>query len=203
MAVISKRVFRPLPGKEAIAHARINRMSEVLIRVGGHVRVCIVAWGDNARELHLYGHFPNLEAGAKAFAAMVEDHDGVRLRSEPETDPAADWEGPEVWGVVFGEVRPDFPVMLQREYRIDRRNLKAALLMLPEVQAIQPDRPIIGVAPVVSGDMGRLMICYYAKSLVDLGERMDRFGKSNAFQAMTLRATEFGFLTKARAMVNL
>jgi len=93
--------------------------------------------------------------------------------------------------------------MLQREYNIDRRNLKRALVLLPEIQALDSAMPIIGVIPVVSGDMGRLMVGYYAKSLVDLGEAIDRVGMSDAFQAIVVRAAELGTLTKARAVVNL
>lgn len=203
MTVVSKRVFRPIPGKTALAHSRIKRLSEVLTRVGGRVRVCTVAWGDGARDVHLYGSFQNMEAGAKAFAAMIEDPEGVKLRTESENDPASEWEGPEVWRTVFGEPQPNYPVMLQREYQIDRRNLKSAVAMLPEVQALAPDRPVIGLVPVVSDDMGRLLVGYYASSLVDLGERIDRVGMSDAFQAIVARAAEFGTLTKARAIVNV
>jgi hypothetical protein len=145
MSVISKRVFRPIPGKTALAHSRIKRLSDVLTRGGGRVRICTVAWGDGARDVHLYGSFQNMEAGAKAFSALIADPEGLKLREESENDPSSHWEGPEVWRTVFGDVRPDFPVMLQREYQMDRRSLKQALAMLPEVQALRPDRPVIGV----------------------------------------------------------
>ena len=125
------------------------------------------------------------------------------MRAESEDDPSSEWEGPEVWRTVYGKPRPDYPVMLQREYNIDRRNLKRALVLLPEIQALDSAMPIIGVIPVVSGDMGRLMVGYYAKSLVDLGEAIDRVGMSDAFQAIVVRAAELGTLTKARAVVNL
>ena len=203
MTVISKRVFRPMPGKAAVAHSRIKRLGEVLTRNGGRIRICIVAWGDGAREVHLYGAFQNMEAGAKAFTALLEDPDGVKLRAESENDPASQWEGPEIWRTVFGEPRPDFPVMMQREYQIDRRHLKQAVAMLPEVQALQPDSPVIGVVPVVSGDMGRLMVGYYATSLVDLGEKIDRVGMSEAFQAIVVRAAELGTLARSRVVVNV
>ena len=203
MTVISKRVFRLVSGKAALGHSRIKRLSEILVRVGGRVRACNVAWGDGARDVHLYGVFQNMEAGAKAFAAMVEDPEGVKLRAESEKEPASEWEGPEVWRAVFGEPQPDFPVMLQREYQMDRRNLKRAVELLPDVQALQPDRPIIAVVPVISGDMGRFMVGYYATSLIDLGERIDRIGFSEAFQAIAVRAAELGTLTKARVIVNV
>ncbi len=110
---------------------------------------------DGPRARGIYKAF-NMEAGAKAFSAMAADPDGVKLRAESENDPASVWEGPEVWRTVFGEPRPDFPVMLQREYQMDRRNLKRAVELLPEVQALRPDRPVIAVIPVVSSDMARL-----------------------------------------------
>jgi len=203
MTVISKRVFRPMGGKVGLAHERIKRLAGVLTRAGGRVRVAMVAWGDGARDIHMYGTFANMEAGGKAAEAMSADPDFAALRRESETDPASHWEGPEVWRTVFGEPQPGFPVMLQREYTIDRRRIANAVALLPEVQALRSDRPVIGVVPVISSDMARIMIGYYANSLVDLGEGIDRVGMSEAFQAIVLRAAEFGSLTKARVIVNM
>ena len=58
---------------------------------------------------------------------MSADPDFAALRNESETDPASHWEGPEVWRTVFGEPQLAFPVMLQREYTIDRRHLSRAV----------------------------------------------------------------------------
>lgn len=203
MTVISRRVFRPLPGKAAVVQGRIKRLAEVLASVGGRVRVGAVAWGDGARDLHLYGVYPSMEAGAKAFEAMLAHPEAQKLRAESEGDPSSLWEGPEVYRAVYGEPQPNFPVMLQREYQIDRRNLKRMVELCPEVQALRPDRPILAVAPVVSGDMARMLIAYYATSLTDLGEMIDKVGMSDAFQAIVVRAAELGTLTKARAIVNI
>jgi hypothetical protein len=203
MTVISKRVFRPLPGKAALARSRVRRIGEILARLGARVRLASVAWGDGARDLHLYGVFETMQAGAKVFSALAEDAEHLKLRAESENDPASAWEGPEVWRTVFGQPRADHPVMLQREYSLDRRNLRRALDLLPEIQALDAGVPMIAVVPVVSGDMGRLMVGYYAKSLVDLGEAIDRVGMSEAFQAIVVRAAELGTLTKARAIMNV
>lgn len=203
MTVISGRVFHPLPGKAAIVQSRVKRLAEILTSVGGRVRLGVVAWGDGARDLHLYGVFPSMAAGAKAYEAMVAHPETQKLRAEAESDPASVWEGPEVYRTVYGEPQPNFPVILQREYRIDRRNLKRLVELCPEVQALRPDRPILAVTPVASGDMGRFMIAYYATSLADLGELIDTVGMSEAFQALVGRAAEFGTLTKARAIVNI
>ena len=203
MTVISKRVFRPLPGKGEVALSRIKRLGEALARAGGRVRLCAVAWGDGARDIHLYGVFPNMEAGGKAFSTLMADPEGAKLRAESETDPASVWEGPEVWRTVFGEPQPQFPIILQREYQIDRRNLKRAVEMLPEVQALRPDRPVLGIVPVVSSDMARLMVGYYGTSLADIGEGIDRVGLSEAFQAIVVRAAELGTLTRARVVMNI
>lgn len=203
MTVISKRVFRPIPGKAALAEERIRRLSEIITRAGGRMRLANVAWGDGARDIHLYGVFENIEAGGKTATAMKADPAFAALRAESEKEPASVWEGPEVWRCMFGEPQPSFPILLQREYEIDRRNLKSALALLPEVQALQGDRPVLAVVPVISGDMGRLMVVYYATSLIDLGARMDRIGPSDAFQAILVRAAEYGKLTKSRALANM
>jgi len=203
MTVISKRVFRPLPGKAALAQSRVRRLSEIIARLGGSVRVGAVVWGDGARDLHLYGVFENVQAGAKVFSALSEDEDALRLRAESEDELASQWEGPEIWRTVYGRPRPDYPVMLQREYSMDRRNLKRAVEMIPEIQTLDPNMPIIGVVPVVSSDMARFMVGYYAKSLEDLGEAIDRVGMSETFQAIVVRAAELGTLTKARAIRNV
>ena len=62
---------------------------------------------------------------------------------------------------------------------------------------------MIGVVPVIADDMARLMIGYYANSLADLGDMIDRVGMSDAFQAITMRAAEFGTLMRARVLVNI
>ena len=62
---------------------------------------------------------------------------------------------------------------------------------------------MIGVVPMISSDMARLMVGYYANSLPDLGEGVDSVGMSEAFQAIVLRAAEFGSLTRARVVVNM
>jgi len=203
MTVISKRVFRPLPGKATLLIERVRRLSEIMTRAGGRMRLTSVAWGDGARDIHLYGVFENIEAGGKTATAVNADPAFVALRTESEKEPASNWEGPEVWRCVYGEPQPSFPILLQREYEVDRRNLKSALALLPEVQALQGDRPVLGVVPAISGDMGRLMVVYYATSLIDLGARMDRIGPSEAFQAILVRAAEFGKLTKSRVLTNI
>jgi hypothetical protein len=203
MAVISKRVFHPLPGKAELSLSRIRRLGEILTRLGGRVRVCMVAWGDGARDMHLYGVFPSFEAGGKAFTALSADPEAVKLRAEAEKEPASVWEGPEVWRTVYGEPQGTYSVMLHREYTMDRRNLRQAVELIPQAQALEPDRPMIGVIPVFSSDMSRLLIGYYANSLTDLGELTDRVGMSEAFQAIVTRAAALGTLTKARVLVNI
>jgi len=85
MTVISKRVFRPLPGKAALAQSRVRRLSETIARLGGSVRVATVAWGDGARDLHLYGVFESMQAGAKVFSALAGDSEGLHCAPNPKT----------------------------------------------------------------------------------------------------------------------
>ncbi len=203
MTFISNTVFRPLPGKAATAHERIGRVAEIMTRAGARVRLARVAWGDGAGDIHLYGVFATMEAAGKAWTAGDADPDFAKLRSESEKDRASNWEGPEIWRCVFGEPQPGYPVILQREYDLDRRHLKSAIGLLPELQALQADRPLLAAVPAVSGDMARFMVAYYGTSLIDVGERMDRIGTSEAFQSIVVRAAEFGALTRARVLMNM
>ena len=133
---------------------------------------------------------------------LTADPEAAALRAESENEPASDWEGPRVWRCVYGEPQQSFPVILQREYEIDRRHLRSALGLLPEVQALMPNVPILGVVPAIDSDMGRLLIAYYAASLVELGQHMDKIGPSEAFNSILVRAAEYGKLTKSRVVVN-
>ena len=161
-----------------------------------------VAWGDGARDIHLYGVFENIEAGATVAGKMAADPAGIALQAEVEKEPTSVWEGPHVWRVAFGGPKPDHPVILQREYEVDRRHLGSALALLPEVQALMPDVPMLALVPVVASDMGRLLIGYYAPSLIEMGKRIDQIGASEALQSILVRAAEHGRLTKSRVVVN-
>lgn len=203
MTFISGTTFTPIPGKTALSHERIRRLGEIIARAGGRTRIATVAWGDGARNVHLYGVSPTMKANAEVFAAVNADPAFAALRAESEKEPASHWEGPEVWRCVFGEPQPNYPVLLQREYEVDRRHLKTMIGLMSEAQSLQGERPALAVVPAFSGEMSRLMVVYYATSLVDAGERIDRIGGSEAFQALLARAAEFGRLTKARLLVNI
>jgi hypothetical protein len=203
MTFISGTTFTPIPGKTALSHERIRRLGEIIARAGGRTRIAAVAWGDGARNIHLYGVSPTMKASAETWAAVNADPAFTALRAESEKEPASHWVGPEVWRCVFGEPQPNFPVLLQREYEMDRRHLKALIGLMSEAQALQGDRPALAVVPALSGDMARFMVAYYATSLVDAGDRMDRIGGSEAFQALLVRAAEYGRVTKARLLVNI
>jgi len=202
MTVISQRTFRPLPGKTAVLRERVHRLAEIMTRCGARTRIAHVAWGDGARDIHLYGVFDTVEAGAAMAAKMAADPVATALQAEVEKEPASVWEGPHVWRVAYGATKPDFPVILQREYEVDRRHLRSALALMPDVQALMPDVPMLAIVPVIAGDMGRLMIGYYAQSLVEMGKRIDQIGASEAFQSILVRAAEHGRLITSRVIVN-
>jgi hypothetical protein len=125
------------------------------------------------------------------------------LRAESEQEPAARWEGPELWRTVYGEAKPDYPVLVQREYQMDRRHLKAAMALLPEVQKAVGDTPMVALVPTISSAMARFMVVYYAKSLIEVGQNMDKLATSEAFQSILVRAAETGTLTKARVLATI
>ncbi len=203
MTVVSTTIFHPIPGKAAKSLERIRRTAEILTRAGARARVANVAWGDGAGDIHLYGIVENSETAAKVTAAFYADPAFAALRAETEQEQTSRWEGPEFWRTIFGEVKPGYPVLVQREYQMDRRHLKSAMALLPEVQKVVGETPVIALVPTLSSDMARMMVVYYAKSLLEVGQSMDMLATSEAFQSILVRAAETGKLTKSRALVTV
>ena len=159
----------------------MKRLAGVISRADGGVRNGNVTWGKGARDIHLCGVFASVAAGAKAATAMAADPDFAALRAESKNESASRWEEPDVWRGDFGEAKPSLPVMLHREYEIDRRHLRSAIALLPEVQATQPEMPALALVPVVSGDMARMLVDCCTPSLIEIGQGMDFAVASEAF----------------------
>ena len=60
----------------------------------------------------------------------------------------------------FGEPSQK-PVILQRTYRIARHNVPSALALMPELQGIVGDTPLMAVLPTVASAMDEMLIAYY------------------------------------------
>ena len=152
--------------------------------------------------MQLYAAFTDFASISKATVAIAADPARVKLLHERELNPAGEVLGPEVYRTVFGDVAPDYPVIMQREYRLPRENLQNALSLLPEIEKLgkSHDFKMMAVVPVIADDLGRMVVAYYSKTMGDLGRTIDEVGMSEEFQKIVTKANAFGALEKSRVV---
>ncbi len=200
MTIISRRIMVPILGKTALAHERATHLAAIMTKAGAKVRVLKVVMGEGVGNIEILAGYADFSSGTRASVAIQSDPDMKALMGEREKNAATHVSGPFVYRMVFGEVSAQ-PVLLQREYQIDRQNLKEALALLPEVKsAFDPHSGMSAVVPTFSPEMDRLVISYYANSLEHMGETLDKYGMSQAFQNVVTKASAHGKLVGARVL---
>ena len=202
MTVISVRRMTPQIGKTELATSRVRTMAGIVATAGGRVRIGQVVAGEGAGCMQLYAAFTDFASISKATLAIAADPARVKLLHERELNPAGEVVGPEVYRTVFGDVAPDYPVIMQREYRLPRENLQNALSLLPEIEKLgkSHDFKMMAVVPVIADDLGRMVVAYYSKTMEDLGRTIDEVGMSEEFQKIVIKANTFGALEKSRVV---
>ena len=202
MTVISVRRMTPQIGKTELATSRVRAMAGIVATAGGRVRIGQVVAGEGAGSMQLYAAFTDFASISKATLAIAADPARVKLLHERELNPAGEVLGPEVYRTVFGDVAPDYPVIMQREYRLPRENLQNALSLLPEIEKLgkSHDFKMMAVVPVIADDLGRMVVAYYSKTMEDLGRTIDEVGMSEEFQKIVTKANTFGVLEKSRVV---
>jgi len=202
MTVISVRRMTPQIGKTELATSRVRAMAGIVATAGGRVRIGQVVAGEGAGSMQLYAAFTDFASISKATLAIAADPARVKLLHERELNPAGEVVGPEVYRTVFGDVAPDYPVIMQREYRLPRENLQNALSLLPEIEKLgkSHDFKMMAVVPVIADDLGRMVVAYYSKTMEDLGRTIDEVGMSEEFQKIVTKANTFGVLEKSRVV---
>ena len=202
MTVISVRRMTPQIGKTELATSRVRAMAGIVATAGGRVRIGQVVAGEGAGCMQLYAAFTDFASISKATLAIAADPARVKLLHERELNPAGEVVGPEVYRTVFGDVAPDYPVIMQREYRLPRENLQNALSLLPEIEKLgkSHDFKMMAVVPVIANDLGRMVVAYYSKTMEDLGRTIDEVGMSEEFQKIVTKANTFGVLEKSRVV---
>jgi hypothetical protein len=202
MTVISVRRMTPTVGKTELATSRVRTMAGIVATAGARVRIGQVIAGEGAGCIQLYAAFPDFVSIHKATITIAADPARVKLLHERETNPAGEVVGPDVYRTVFGDVAPDYSVIMQREYRVPRENLQNALSLLPEIEELgkSHDYKMMAVVPVIADDLGRLIVAYYSRTMEDLGRTIDEVGMSEQFQKIVTKANTFGTLEKSRVV---
>jgi hypothetical protein len=202
MTVISVRRMTPTVGKTELATSRVRTMAGIVATTGARVRIGQVVAGEGAGCIQLYAAFPDFVSISKATITIAADPARVKLLHERELNPAGEVVGPDVYRTVFGDVAPDYSVIMQREYRVPRENLQNALSLLPEIEELgkSHDYKMMAVVPVIADDLGRLIVAYYSRTMEDLGRTIDEVGMSEQFQKIVTKANTFGTLEKSRVV---
>ena len=204
MTVISMRKMTPTVGKTELATSRVRAMAGIVARAGARVRIGQVVAGEGAGSMHLYAAFEDFSSISRATLTIASDPARATLLHERELNPAGEVVGPEVYRTIYGDVAPNYPIVMQREYRLPRENLQDALSLLPEIEKLgkSHDFKMMAVVPVIADDLGRMVVAYYNKTMEDLGKTIDEVGMSEKFQKIVTKANTFGTLEKSR-VVNI
>jgi hypothetical protein len=200
MTVISRRIIAPQPGAADLAAEQARKMCELMNQAGAKARAMKVIMGADAGTIEVFGRYENFTTGAHSLGALSKSPEVLAIRAHLEVGLACDVTGPYVYRTVFGELTTQ-PIVVQRMYQVSRTNLKAAVALLPEAKAAFPDS--VGMAatiPVFSPEMDRLVVSYYVDSLDHLGKVLDEQVKSEAYQAVLVKAAQIGDLMAVRAL---
>jgi hypothetical protein len=202
MTVISVRKMTPTVGKTELATSRVRAMAGIVARAGARVRIGQVVAGEGAGSIHLYAAFEDFSSISRATLTIASDPARATLLHERELNPAGEVVGPEVYRTIYGDVAPNYPIVMQREYRLPRENLQDALSLLPEIEKLgkSHDFKMMAIVPVIADDLGRMVVAYYNKTMEDLGKTIDEVGMSEKFQKIVTKANTFGTLEKSRVV---
>ena len=202
MTVISVRKMTPTVGKTELATSRVRAMAGIVARAGARVRIGQVVAGEGAGSMHLYAAFEDFSSISRATLTIASDPARATLLHERELNPAGEVVGPEVYRTIYGDVAPNYPIVMQREYRLPRENLQEALSLLPEIEKLgkSHDFKMMAIVPVIADDLGRMVVAYYNKTMEDLGKTIDEVGMSEKFQKIVTKANTLGTLEKSRVV---
>ncbi len=126
-----------ITSKAHVAKSRIMRAAGVMSRHGTRVRMVKVVAGDGAGDSHLYGSYPDLASGAKAFESSSADAEMIALMKERDLNPAAEVRDPWIGRMIHGgPAATPKPVSVHRDYHMLRTRLSVAMELIPELDAL-------------------------------------------------------------------
>ena len=202
MTVITLRQFTPLIGKRKLCEKRVRKAGKIFENNGAKIRIGRIIAGDSANSLLLFGAFENFAKLGEHREKMSIEPSLMRLQEERDADPGSTMLGPDVYSTVYGDVAEGYNSVLYREYNVQRENLSKLVNIIPEIEKINEniDYKIMAAVPVISSNLGRMIVGYYFRSMSDLGAGIDGARQSEAFQEIVLRANQLGTLSNSRVV---
>ncbi len=205
MAIVSRRIAKPFPGKSEVVLSRVTKFRDLVIKAGAKARAAKFIGGSLNGSIQLTTIYENMTEATKSFEAYSKDPEMISLMKEREDNPAATLVGPEIYAGVFGSPSPDHNVLMLREYEMDRKSMPKAIELLSKVDKIvqKEDSKMLALRPIIADKMDTLFIVYYYSSIASMGDIIDRVGMSEEFQKLVNEASEHGTLTASNVLVSI
>ena len=204
MAIISRRILKPILGKSKTALERSTKYKDIMVSNGVKARLGMFVGGELNGAIQLTVAYTDMTSATKSFASLSKNKEITELMSKRDDDPSGHLIGPEVYRSVYGQPSPEHNILLIREYEVDRKYVPQSVELLSEVEAIgkDEDTKILGLYPIIADKMDTLFVIYYYSSFESMGDIIDRIGMSEAFQNVVSKANEIGKL-KASNVVRM
>ena len=204
MAIISRRILKPILGKSKTALERSTKYKDIMVSNGVKARLGMFVGGELNGAIQLTAAYTDMTSATKSFASLSKNKEIMELMSKRDDDPSGHLIGPEVYRSVYGQPSPEHNILLIREYEVDRKFIPQSVELLAEVEDIgkDEDTKILGLYPIIADKMDTLFIIYYYSSFESMGDIIDRVGMSEAFQNVVSKANEIGKL-KASNVVRM
>ena len=123
-------------GKTELVTSSVRSVAGIIARSGAIVRIGNVVGGEWAGSLHMYPAWENLDILSSGTVKIAADPARQKLLHERELNPAGVMIGPEVYITVYGNLAPNYPVVMQREYSVPRGNLGEELAILLDIKKL-------------------------------------------------------------------
>ena len=204
MAIISRRILKPILGKSKTALERSAKYKDIMVSNGVKARLGMFVGGELNGAIQLTAAYTDMTSATKSFASLSKNKEIMELMSKRDDDPSGHLIGPEVYRSVYGQPSPEHNILLIREYEVDRKFLPQSIEILSEADALAKDEDtnILALYPVIADKMDTLYVVYYYSSFESMGDIIDRIGMSKEFQNLVNKANESGKL-KASNVVKI
>ena len=205
MAIISRRILKPILGKSKTALERSTKYKDIMVSNGVKARLGMFVGGELNGAIQLTAAYTDMASATKSFADLSKNKEIMELMSKRDDDPSGHLIGPEVYRSVYGQPSPEHNILLIREYEVDRKFIPQSVELLAEVEDIgkDEDTKILGLYPIIADKMDTLFVIYYYSSFESMGDIIDRIGMSEAFQNVVNRANEIGKLKSSNVVKML
>ena len=204
MAIISRRILKPILGKSKAALERSLKYKDIMVSNGVKARLGMFVGGELNGAIQLTAAYSDMTSATKSFASLSKNKEIMELMSKRDDDPSGHLIGPEVYRSVYGQPSPEHNILLIREYEVDRKFLPQSIEILAEADALAKDEDtnMLALYPVIADKMDTLYVVYYYSSFESMGDIIDRIGMSKEFQNLVNKANESGKL-KASNVVRM